>query len=106
MTTMLTPATPPRTYEQRMTALGRAQMIRIYRAQLKREIRAGRLDVVDLLGDPLCDTMKVGDALIAKRSIGKVKRNKLLNKLGISPGRSFGGLTERQSDGLIELLRR
>jgi hypothetical protein len=98
-------ATPTRTLEQRMTALKHAQEIRLYRARLKQEVKSGEVDVVDLMDDPLCETMKVGDALIAQHRVGKTKRNRILTKTGISPGRSFGGLSERQREELIDALR-
>lgn len=92
----MTGSTPTRSYEQRMTALKRANTIRSYRAQVKRDVKAGRRFVLDLMDDPLCETMKVGDAMITLPKIGKVKRNKILNRLSISPNRSLGRLTERQ----------
>lgn len=89
-------STPERSLEQRMAALKRANTIRTYRAQVKRDVKAGRRLVLDLINDPLCETMKVGEAVITLPKIGKVKRNRILNRLSISPSRSLGCLTERQ----------
>lgn len=103
MTSTETPM-PTRTLAQRRSALKRANKIRTYRAHLKREVKAGRLTVLDLLRDPLCETMKVGDALITQPKIGKVKRNRILTSLQISPSRSLGALSERQQDRLVKIL--
>lgn len=97
-------ATPTRTLEQRRLALKHANEIRTRRAYLKREVKAGRLYATDLLNDPLCETMKVGDAIITQPKIGKVKRNRILISLSISPSRSIGGLSERQRGNLVDAL--
>lgn len=99
-------STPTRTLEQRLTALQHANEIRTHRSHLKRDVKEGRLTVIDLLDDPLCDTMKIGDALIAQPKIGAVKRNRILTKLSISPSRSLNGLSERQRTKLVEELAR
>lgn len=93
---------PTRTLEQRRTALKHANKIRSHRAELKREVKAGHLTVIDLFADPLCDTMKIADALIAHPKIGRVKTNRILTRLSISPSRSLVGLSERQRTKLLE----
>lgn len=104
MTTTDAGTTPTRTLEQRRLALKHANEIRSHRANLKREVKAGRLYVTDLIQDPLCETMKVGDAIITQPKIGRVKRNRILMSLSISPSRSIGGLSERQRNNLVDTL--
>ncbi|HEX3263042.1 MAG TPA: hypothetical protein VHR37_05200, partial [Solirubrobacterales bacterium] len=45
-------AVPERSHEQRMRALGRANEIRSRRAQLKRDLKAGKAKIEKLLLDP------------------------------------------------------
>jgi hypothetical protein len=58
---------PERSLTQRREALERANDIRTYRAELKRDLKAGRENVIKLLRDPpeKIETMKVFDLLIA-----------------------------------------
>jgi hypothetical protein len=47
--------TPPRTIEQRMAALNRANEIRCGRAEIKREIHAGERDLRDIIAGTISD---------------------------------------------------
>lgn len=100
------PATPVRSIEQRLAALKRANHIRSHRARLKREVASGRRHVAAVLvaDDPLLDTMKVWDLLIAQPKRGRVKVNNLLTRLRISPSKTVGGLSARQRNELLEYL--
>lgn len=97
---------PDRTLEQRRQALARANTIRSQRAQLKRDLKAGKAWVVDVLLEPddWADTMKVFDLLIAVPKIGRVKVNKTLVAARISPSKTVGGLSPRQRRELVGLL--
>lgn len=99
---------PVRTQDQRMEALERANEIRTYRANLKRDIKAGRANVVDLLIDPpqKIETMGVFDLLMAIPKLGRTKVDKLFRQCRISSSKTVGGLSERQSQELILLLGR
>lgn len=101
------PVAPERSLAQRLDALQKANRIRGYRAAIKRSVAAGRLEVVDLLtgDDELLDTMKVWDLLIAQPKRGRVKVNRLLMNLRISPSKTIGGLSPRQRNELQEHLR-
>jgi hypothetical protein len=103
----MTVRVPERTHQQRMDALGRANEIRTRRANLKRDIKAGRASVLDTLLDPpeWADTMKVFDLLLATPGYGRVKVNKLLLRCRISPSRTMGGMSERQRMELASLVR-
>jgi len=101
-------AAPERSLVQRMEALQRANDIRTRRAQLKRDLKAGRLSIhALLLNPPEClETAKVFDMLLAVPKYGRVKVNKILAHCRISPSKTIGGLSERQRSELVSLLRR
>lgn len=100
-------AVPERSLSQRMDALRRANEIRSARAQLKRDLRAGRENLTDLLLDPpaYLDTAKVFDLMLAMPRYGRVKVNKLLFQARISPSKTVSGLSERQRTELVGLIR-
>jgi hypothetical protein len=99
---------PERSPDQRMAALERANEIRTRRAELKRELKAGRQSIHQLLLAPPAwlETAKVFDMLLAVPKYGRVKANKVLAQCRISPSKTFGGLSERQRSELIAMLRR
>jgi hypothetical protein len=101
-------AAPERSLQQRMDALQRANLIRMQRAQLKRDLKAGRHTIHDLLLEPpdFVETAKVFDMLLAVPKYGRVKVNKVLQQCRISPSKTIGGLSARQRAELVSLLRR
>lgn len=101
-------AAPERSLVQRMEALQRANDIRSRRAQLKRDLKAGRQPIADLLLNPpeYLETAKVFDLLLAVPKYGRVKVNKILTNCRISPSKTIGGMSERQRAELVDLLRR
>jgi hypothetical protein len=101
-------AAPERSLMQRMEALQRANDIRTRRAQLKRDLKAGRQPIHELLLKPpdYLQTAKVFDLLLAVPKYGRVKVNKILSQCRISPSKTLGGLSERQRDELVVLMRR
>lgn len=105
-TTQPDTTTPQRSLEQRQAALDRANEIRKFRAQLKRDIKAGRKCAVDLLTDPPAEveTMKVFEVLLALPKVGRTKAGKLLNVVRASPSKTIGGLSARQRNELVTLL--
>lgn len=99
---------PDRSLAQRAEALQRANDIRTRRAQLKRDLKAGREDFVELLLEPpeYIRTAKVFDLLLACPKWGRVKVNKLLGTCKVSPSKTVGGLSERQRRELAECIDR
>jgi S13-like H2TH domain len=99
---------PERSLMQRMDALNRANEIRTKRAQLKRDLKAGRTAIHQLLIEPpsWLETAKVFDLLLAVPKYGRVKANKVLTQCRISPSKTIGGLSQRQRAELVALLRR
>ena len=104
------PATgaPERSLTQRMDALKRANEIRTERARLKRELKAGRVQIQGLLLDPpdYLQTAKVFDLLLSVPKYGRVKVNRILTQCRISPSKTIGGLSQRQRHELVSFLRR
>src|SRR5436309_12479569 len=101
-------AAAERCLRQRMDALRRANEIRSRRADLKRELKAGRQHIHPLLLDPpeYLQTAKVFDLLLAVPKYGRVKVNRILTQCRISPSKTIGGLSERQRGELVSYLRR
>ncbi len=91
-----------------MDALQRANEIRSARAQLKRELKAGRVLIHGVLIDPpeYLQNAKVSELLLSVPKYGRVKVNRLLTQCRISPSKTLGGLSERQRHELVANLRR
>jgi hypothetical protein len=99
---------PLRSLDQRMEALRRANEIRVRRAQLKKDLKAGSAHVETILRNPpdYVETAKVIDILMAVPKFGRVKAARFLNQCRISQSKTVGGLSERQRAELVGLLRR
>ena len=99
---------PERSLDQRMEALKRANDIRVRRAQLKKDLKNGDVDIQEILREPpnYVETAKVFDMLMAVPKFGRVKAARLLNQCRISQSKTVGGLSERQRDELVGLLSR
>jgi len=99
---------PDRSLDQRMAALKFANEVRCARAQTKRDLKAGRLDLVGLLVEPVrweLETAKVLELLLATPKIGRTKALKALNACRISPAKTVGGMTARQRAELAGYFR-
>ncbi len=103
---MTAASTPERSLRQRLDALGRANEVRVRRAALKRQLKAGHVSVHSLLLDPpkSIETMKIVDLLLATPGRGAVKVHRILTQCRISPSKTLGGLTERQRAEITSLL--
>jgi hypothetical protein len=91
-----------------MEALKRANDIRVRRAQLKKDLKDGRIQIEDVLRQPpeYVETAKVFDMLMAVPKFGRVKATRLLNQCRISQAKTVGGLSERQRTELVGLFNR
>ncbi len=97
-----------RSRAQRLDALERANDVRTKRAALKRDLKAGRGPTIHglLMAPPAYIwTAKVFDMLLATPKYGRVKANKVLTQCRISPSKTVGGLSQRQRDEVVSLLR-
>ena len=106
--TTSTTAVPARSHDQRMRALEAANEIRTKRAQLKKDLKAGKTRIDSLLMSPpeYLHSAKVFDLMLAVPKYGRVKVNRVLNQCRISPSKTIGGLSVRQRAELVALLRR
>lgn len=100
--------TPVRSPSQRMEALQKANAIRSQRAQLKKELKSGELDIVAVLKDPpeFLRTAKVIDLLLVVPKFGRVKATRVLTRCRISQAKTVGGLSERQRTELCDTLEK
>ena len=99
---------PLRSLDQRMEALRRANEIRVKRAKLKKDLKAGSAHIESILRNPpeYVETAKVFDILMAVPKFGRVKAARFLNQCRISQSKTVGGLSDRQRAELVALLRR
>jgi len=99
---------PTRSLDQRMEALKRANDIRVRRAQLKKDLKDGRVQIDQILSNPpeYVSTAKVFDMLMAVPKFGRVKASRFLNTCRISQSKTVGGLSDRQRTELIGLFHR
>jgi hypothetical protein len=104
---MLNNGVPPRSAEQRTEALGQANRIRTKRADLKKALKVGNADIIQLIMEPptYIETMKIYDLMLAVPKYGHVKVDKVLRMCRISPSKTVGGLSERQRVEIITYLR-
>ena len=97
-------APPVRSLSQCMTALGKANQVREYRAQIKRELKARRVGLYDVLDDPMCATMKVREVLLAVPHLGGVKVDRMLRRADIAHAKTCAGITLAQRQRLAREL--
>ena len=83
-----------------------ANRIRFARADAKRDLKSGDLDIYDLLMDPSEELKgaKVEEMLLALRGMGRIKVTRILRKASISRSKTLVGLTHGQRDRLIGVL--
>jgi len=91
---------------QHMRALQRANEVRLARAELKRNVAHGRIDVGDLVLDPPweAESMTIADLLMSQRRWGVTRCRKLLQVIPMSENKTVGSMTERQRRALAALL--
>ncbi len=83
-----------------------ANRIRFARADAKRDLKSGKLDIYDLLMDPSEELKgaKVEEMLLALRGMGRIKVTRILRGASISRSKTLVGLTHGQRDRLIGVL--
>ncbi len=97
-------ALPPLTPEQRAAALEKAAAARRSRAELKVRLKSNGTSLREVLDSGQTDgavgKMKVLAVLEAMPGVGKVKAQRLMDKLEISPSRRVRGLGVKQREAL------
>jgi hypothetical protein len=95
---------PQLTEEQRRDALAKAAEARKRRAQVKAQLKNGSLGLSDCLvradADGILGKMKVSAMLEALPGVGKVRAQKVMEELNISPSRRLRGLGDKQKQSL------
>jgi hypothetical protein len=97
---------PPRSREQRLRALARANEVRFARAQLKRGLAAGTIELAQVLSAPPASTQtaKLRELLLAVPKIGPARAHRALAHCRIAETKTIAGLSDRQRAELIEFL--
>ena len=102
-------ALPTLTPEQRAAALEKAAAARKARAELKVRLKSSgaRLDEVlaDGAQDEVIGKMKVVAVLEAMPGVGKVRAQRIMERLEISPSRRVRGLGAKQREALVREFR-
>lgn len=97
-------ALPPLTPEQRAAALEKAAAARRARAALKVRLKNSGTSLSDVLStgetDEVVGKMKVVAVLESMPGVGKVKAQKIMEELEISPSRRVRGLGSKQREAL------
>jgi hypothetical protein len=91
---------------QYMRALERANAVRLARAELKRRVAFGEIDVAELI--LYCPweahSMAVADLLMSQRRWGQTRCRKILAQLPMSEKKTVGSMTDRQRHALVAML--
>lgn len=97
-------ALPPLTSEQRAAALEKAAEARRIRAKLKSKLKSSSTSLADVLAagdtDEVVGKMKVAAVLEAMPGVGKVRAQRIMERVGISPTRRVRGLGVKQRRAL------
>lgn len=100
-------AIPQLSAEERKAALEKAKAARIKRAEVREQLKAGKLTVKDVLAkkdDPVIGRMKVSTLIETLPGYGKAKSEKIMSELQIAESRRLRGLGARQEAALLERL--
>lgn len=83
---------------QHMQALARANRVRLARAELKRSISRGELEVAEVIRECPWQTesMSLAELLTSQRRWGRTRARKFLQSLALSENKRVGTLTPRQ----------
>ncbi len=100
-TATMAPAGP-----QHMRALERANQVRLARAELKRAVAVGDVDVARVILEVPWEaaSMAVGDLLTSQRRWGQTRCRRFLAVLPMSENKTIGSMTERQRQTLAAML--
>ena len=100
-------AIPQLSAEERQAALEKDKAARIKRAQVRDDLKSGKLSLQDVLAmkdDPIVGRMKVSTLIETLPGYGKAKAEKIMGELKIAESRRLKGLGERQEAALLERL--
>ena len=101
-------AIPQLSPEERKAALEKARIARIKRAQVRDDLKNGKLSLEEVLAmkeDPIVGRMKVATLIETLPGYGKAKAEKVMAELQIAESRRLRGLGDRQKEALLERLK-
>jgi hypothetical protein len=100
-TATMAPAVP-----QHLRALQRANEVRLARAELKRRIADGEMDIAEVILDCPAEaqSMAVSDLLMSQRRWGQTRCRRFLAQIPMSEKKTLGSMTERQRRALVKML--
>ncbi len=92
--------------QQHLRALREANRVRLARADMKRQIAAGRVSAADvILSCPWqAHSMSISDLLMSQKRWGLARCRRLLTSIGVPENKAVGTLTERQRVALAAVL--
>jgi len=93
--------------KERQLALEKAQKIRSQRMEVRKQLKAGKLALADILADPdneVYSKMRVKYLLESLPQVGKITAQKIMAEIGIDEARRVQGLGSRQKQQLLERL--
>jgi len=91
---------------QYMRALERANQVRLARAELKRRVAVGEIEVAEVILECPWEahSMAVADLLMSQRRWGQTRCRKFLSQIPMSEKKTIGSMTERQRRTLAGML--
>ena len=102
MSNLATEGAPP----QHLQALEHANKVRLARAELKRQVAAGRVMVADVVVEApwQARSMEVSELLMSQKRWGRERCRRLLLSIGVPENKPIGKLTDRQRLALAAVL--
>lgn len=94
---------PELTIEQRRENLALAMDARRGRAELKRDMKAGKVTLGDALEDDRAQRLRVRQLLMSLPGIGSARADAIMREARIGEGRRVSGLGSRQRERILEL---
>lgn len=100
-TATIAPAVP-----QHLRALQRANEVRLARAELKRRIAVGELDIAEVILEcpEEAASMAVADLLMSQRRWGQTRCRRFLAQIPMSEKKTLSSMTDRQRMALVRML--
>ena len=98
---------PQLSQDERIAALEKAKAARAKRAEIREELKAGKLSleqVIDMKDDEVVGRMRVSVLIETLPGYGTAKAEKIMDELKIAKTRRLRGLGERQKAALLERL--
>ena len=91
---------------QHLQALEHANRVRLARAELKRQVAAGKVMVADVVVESpwQARSMEVSELLMSQKRWGRERCRRLLLSIGVPENKAIGKLTERQRLALAAVL--